>query len=198
MTLLDICNGALLKIGEPPIPNLPAVGQSGTPAQTVCRDRVEPALNAVLSLYPWRVSRTLVRLAPTTSTPLGGWLYQYTLPAEMIRFLGVYDEAGDRLDAHQIEGMTLFCDESSILVRYTRPIHNILTVIPTHIARLAEYVLAKDLVAYLASKQTIVDPQGFERDYLRDFATAKSVDVNFEAPLTYNNPEHSSWIQSRG
>lgn len=82
--------------------------------------------------YRWKFATARAVLAPEAAAPLFGFSYQFLLPADCLRFVGVYD--GNTLDSqrnytgadivHKIEGRYVLCDVNPLRVFYLRDVTN--------------------------------------------------------------------------
>lgn len=77
----------------------------------------EMVRDEVLEAHPWNFAVTRAEIAADVSTPEWGFDYQYSLPANCLRFLSMY---GQKVE-YQIEGDKLLCDEAGpLLIRYIK------------------------------------------------------------------------------
>lgn len=63
---LSICNSALMKIGEPPIPSIPEEDVPGDKAAHACKVRIDPVMDEVISAYPWTFALRSRALTPVS------------------------------------------------------------------------------------------------------------------------------------
>lgn len=112
---VQICNLALLRLGEQSISNLDA-------PYTNERERKLAAIyshwrDIEQASYPWAFCRKRVELAQTSSTPSFGWSYEYQLPSGYVSSPIVSDGS-----PFQVEGDKLLSDQSTVYLGYTAKI----------------------------------------------------------------------------
>lgn len=90
---VDLCNAALIKIGQD-IP-IAAMAESTKAARAFarCFDRV---LDLVLARHPWPFTITAVALAPSPDAAFPGWTYRYDVPSDCLTALAVCGADGVR------------------------------------------------------------------------------------------------------
>lgn len=139
-SIVEICNGALLLLGDETISDLK---ESGTRAR-LCANLYDSSRDAVLRMHPWNCAvRRQADLAPDSAPPAYGYGSQFTLSNDCLRLLSVEGGRGDSLKDYRLEGRKILCDESTINIRYVYRNENI-----------SEYdaLLVDALQAYLAFK----------------------------------------------
>ena len=116
MSLLDILNRALDKLGQKP---LVSVAESGPNAARVrrmwpgCRD-------AVLREHPWKCAIKRVKLNELKDKPVFGFSRRYQLPPDFLRMVAVEPD----LAPVEIEGDTLLSDAEGLALAYVARIEN--------------------------------------------------------------------------
>ena len=86
-TEVDICNIALTNLGEPKVVSL----TENSERARLCNLRYPDVRDAVLRSHPWNCAMKRAQLTRTTSTPAFGYLYEYSLPADLLRVIGTHD-----------------------------------------------------------------------------------------------------------
>ena len=120
-TRVDICNQALKNVGESRV--IESLTENTTPAQ-LCRRYFPVASKTLLESFAWPFATLTVQLTATTNTRSElDWQYAYRLP---VNFLGVVGLGPDLAGAtvagevdHSIEGGVLYCNLSTLTLRYT-------------------------------------------------------------------------------
>lgn len=120
MSKLDICNNALLKIGEQILVSL----DDGNSDALLCNSLFDQAIEEVLREYTWGCAKTRVRLAKLTETPPFGYDYYYSLPSDFIRLVNIYDNAGnwDPSNNWIIESDRILSDIDGVCLTYIRKV----------------------------------------------------------------------------
>ncbi len=113
-TVTQIANLALTKLG-PGSGYLSDLSSDTTIAGQALNRVYEMVRDELLETHPWNFAIKRVELASDVDTPAWGYDYQYTLPADCLRFLSV---EGTKVD-YQIEIDKLLCDDEGPLnIRY--------------------------------------------------------------------------------
>lgn len=87
-TNVQIANMALAKIGDE-ASQITSFTEDSKEANLVNKF-YEPSLREVLRMHEWKCAMTRAELAQDTSTPVFGWDYQYSLPADCVRPLQLF------------------------------------------------------------------------------------------------------------
>ena len=107
---VEICNQALLKLGQSPIMSI----DDDSPRARQCFQEFESALGATLRSYPWPFAIVRKELGRITEVPPFGFSYYYELPADMARAVEVF--AQDH--KYQIEGKRIATNAEYVAMRY--------------------------------------------------------------------------------
>ncbi len=78
---VDICNKALLKIGERFITSL----LDDNTAARACNKAYQPCLTEMLISHPWNFALKRAALAADVATPVWGYSNQFTIPSDSLR-----------------------------------------------------------------------------------------------------------------
>ncbi len=116
MTDVDLCNMALVLIGDQEISTLDDANDRARAAKRF----YAPTRDAVLRAHPWNFA--IVRsgsLSPDATAPTFGWDYAFTLPTSpyCLRVLGINEEYEGEIP-WIVEGRKLLTDEATVYIRY--------------------------------------------------------------------------------
>lgn len=91
-----------------------------------CRQHYEQTRNALLKSHLWRFAMSRSSLKVTTITPAFEYDYVYSLPSDFLRLVSIY-ESSPRTQYYKyaIEGERIYCDESSVNIRYIRKVTDV-------------------------------------------------------------------------
>lgn len=116
-SVIEICNNALLDLGEDAIMSL---GDENK-AAGLCNHRWPAVRDAVLRAHPWNCAMNQAELAASTAAPMWKWEYKYTLPTDFLRIVQVVGEDGTDITDWEIQGGIILCNESApIFISYVR------------------------------------------------------------------------------
>lgn len=116
-SIMEICNNALLDLGEDAIMSL----GDETKAAGLCNHRWPAVRDAVLRTHPWNCAMAQAELAAGVAAPLWRWEYQYTLPTDFLRIVHVVGEDGRAITEWEIQGGIILCNEAApIFISYVR------------------------------------------------------------------------------
>ena len=133
-TVTDICNQALILIGQEPI----LVADDSSKQSRLCKRLYEPTLEVLLREYPWTFAIKRVILSPEYETPGFGYSHKFVLPIDCMRIVST------GLDDTQfvVEGGCILCDEEVIYLRYVgKPVST--TAYDSQFVEVLAYRLAK-------------------------------------------------------
>lgn len=106
----EICNRALLKIGQPAIMSV----DDDSPTARQCFQEYDAALEATLRSYPWPFAIARKELGRLTERPAFGAKYYYEIPADSLRLVEVLTYGHQ----YQIEGLKMASNAERVHVRY--------------------------------------------------------------------------------
>lgn len=135
MSLLNILNRALDKLGQKPLVSLEETGPNAARVRRMwpaCRD-------AVLREHPWKCATKRVKLNELKTRPLFGFSHRYQLPPDFLRLVAV--EPGRA--TVEIEGDAILADSAELSLAYVARIEN---------PRLYDAALSEALSLKLASE----------------------------------------------
>jgi hypothetical protein len=115
---LDICNAALVRIGEKPINSL----DDDSPAARIVKLRYRAVFDFVLTLHPFSSALHRIKLLPDALyEKVLHYSYRYAVPNDCLRFLEVYDKNGEHLHDFELEGNSILTNATDfIALRYVR------------------------------------------------------------------------------
>ena len=109
-SVVQICNSALNQLGASSITALTDNSKNAR----LCNERYTTVRDAVFRSHPWNCLVKRQTLAADTATPDWGFTYQFTLPADCLRVLGI-----DSYDSnHKIEGRKVLISSSAVKLIY--------------------------------------------------------------------------------
>jgi len=113
---IDICNRALIKLGEPVISSF----EEETNRAEICQTAYPDFSRAMLDIYDWQFTAAQRELAKVTSADPIGWESAFNLPSDRLDAPeAVYiDTRGTLLKDFEIVGEQIFCDFDQIFIRY--------------------------------------------------------------------------------
>ncbi len=116
-SVIEICNNALLDLGEDVIMSLGDVSK----AAGLCNHRWPAVRDAVLRAHPWNCAMAQAELAAATAAPVWRWEYKYNLPADFLRIIHVVGQDGRTIADWEIQGGIILCNEDApIFISYVR------------------------------------------------------------------------------
>lgn len=133
ITPTQIANLALSKLG-PGSGYLTDLASDTTVAGQALNRTYEMIRDEVQEAHPWNFCTKRATLAADVATPLWGFDYQYTLPADCLRFLSI---EGRKVD-YQLEGERILVnDEGPLNIRYLARVADTSKYSATFVAALA-------------------------------------------------------------
>lgn len=116
-SIIEICNNALLDLGEDVIMSLAAESK----AAGLCNHRWPAVRDAVLRAHPWNCAMAQAELAAGCAAPLWKWEMKYTLPADFLRIVQIVGLDGCQIRDWEIQGGIILCNEQApIYISYIR------------------------------------------------------------------------------
>ena len=109
-SVVSICNSALNQLGAASITALTDNSKNAR----LCNERYGTVRDAVFRSHPWNCLIKRQQLAQDTATPAYGFSYQFSLPSDALRLLGIDAYNSD----HKVEGRKILCNEKSIKITY--------------------------------------------------------------------------------
>lgn len=136
---VQIGNSALVKVGGGRIASFDDAGK----AAAVLKRQYPIQRNALLESYNWTFSIGRATLSADATAPAFGFSYRMLLPADCLRFVGIYDGIGSPNSygslagtnapgnysgskiLHKIEGRFLMFDSDTAMIFYIREVTNV-------------------------------------------------------------------------
>lgn len=143
-TKISICSNAALLVGAAPIAN----PTDNTTAARLTFNLFDLVRDDLLRSHPWNFATRRVRLSPLTSKPAYGYLYEYNLPADCLRILGV-DYPLTSSD-FRYEGGLILTNTDSLNLRYVFKNEDVASWSPDFVS-VVTHTLAS-LIAYPIAK----------------------------------------------
>jgi hypothetical protein len=112
----SIVNLALVKLDASRITSIDDESENARKAQAIY-DKIR---DEVLRAHPWNFAVDRVALALLASTPVFGYTYQFQIPTNCLRVLGVYDSGGVKQSDYKREGDKILCDLDAVYIKYIR------------------------------------------------------------------------------
>lgn len=109
VSIVEICNNALLDLGEETIISL----TDNCKAAKLCAHRWPAVRDLVLRAHPWNCAMAMTSLPALASTPAWRWDYQYQLPADCLRVIAVADSSENTVLEYEVLGRMILCDTTS-------------------------------------------------------------------------------------
>lgn len=141
-TVLDICNIALSKLGEPALLSLDA---NGSPASRMCYLHYHPVRREVLAAARWSFAQKLVTLTSSENDDRGRHSLPHTLPQDCLRVLAVNSPGWS------LRGRSIFCPQQEIRVLYLADVEDTALFEPLFTEALATRLACKLCVPLLSS-----------------------------------------------
>lgn len=164
MTPVEICNGALQKIGEARITSM-TEDSKGARACNAVYDKIR---KIVLRMYPWGFATKRVITSPVSEEPAFEYTYAHALPSDFLRVVELFEYD----DAYRVEGRYLLCYSDAISLRYVYDIKDLTGADPLFTETL-EWLIAHNISRYMTESDTI--RQEASENFRKLFSYAKFV-----------------------
>lgn len=184
---LGISNMALGFVGSSRIQSL----TDSSPAARECRARVYDSINFVLRLHPWEYCAAHERLATPSATPAFGFSYVFTLPGDCLKFWGLYDEIGERVDNYRSISGNIHTDTTPVFAAYS--VKKEVSDMPPELAMVVAYHLAHVIAPVLSQSGDRVSERLFQA-YRVALSEARFLSATNRGPLVQGN---TNWNDSR-
>lgn len=182
---VEICNKALLLIGQPNIMSL----SDDTKAAKACNQEFQSALEDTLREYPWPFATKRKILARTNDVPDFGFAYYYSLPSECIRI--VSSNLKEAEEPYKIEGNKLATSAEEVKIIYIAKDVEI-SLIPPDVVKCIAYKLAATIAVTILQNP---DMQGqLSQQYEYYVQKARNAAANDDYPQVV---QEGDWIPSR-
>ena len=196
MAWIDVCNTALIRIGEPPIDSLTEdTDAKAQKAQDACNSQYLAAIDEVLVMADWACARARKAVTVDATAPAFGYDYRYALPASpyCLKVLEIEDKP-----KYLIEGRWILTDqETSINLTYTKRITDESELDPL-LRRSIALKIAHDISRYLAPSESlraaIMDE--LEEVIIRAKAANQAADYNTDEEENSSSTGNTEWIDA--
>jgi hypothetical protein len=185
-TKIDICNGALIRIGERIISSL----ADGTETANLCNNRYEIAKRKVFRSHPWKRLRKRAVLAASGTAPAFQWARQFPIPADCLRVWLVVDVNGDPVNEWEFEGNHILSDETIVYLKYIKDYDDVSSLDDS-----LNEVISLQMAIEMAYQRS-ADESAVRRlldEYRLKFAEAKSIDSKEDYQKTITADE---WVNA--
>lgn len=116
-SVIEICNNALLDLGEDAIMSL----GDESKAAGLCNHRWPAVRDAVLRAHPWNCAMAQAGLAAGAAAPLWKWECRYVLPVDFLRIVRIVGCDGSQVHDWEIQGGVVLCNEAApVYIAYVR------------------------------------------------------------------------------
>jgi len=109
-SVVQICNGALNQLGASTILTLTEDSKNAR----LCNARYENVRDSVFRHHPWNCLLTRIQIAADTATPAWGFTSQFTLPADCLRLIRLFDYESD----YVVEGRKILSNSTTMKILY--------------------------------------------------------------------------------
>lgn len=185
---IDICNGALTKIGASQINTL----DDGNKSSIKCKLRYEHVRKYVLRSHPWKCIKNRATLNPEVSSPATDWEFQFKVPSDVLRLWLVKESSSQRaLRQYDYERNRVLTDCESIDIYYGQDIEDATTYDDMLVEAISFY-LAFDICYSITNDRLLTADMGVGYD--STLRLAKSVDGKEDHP---NTIQSNKWNNSR-
>ena len=150
VSVAAICNKALTLLGANRITDL----DDDSLEAKLCKEHFSDVRDELLRSHPWKFALGRASLSASSTAPAWGWTYQYPLPNDCLRVVGV---EGQEQDDWTEEGRMLMTDSEVANIKYIKRIETVGSFDPNFTA-----VLALDLA--IALSYALTTSQGLRAD----------------------------------
>lgn len=152
---IEICNNALILIGQEPVITLDDTSKQAR----LCKRLYTSTLEALLRQYPWTFAIKRVILSRDVETPAFGKAYQFTLPSDCLRIVNIFvsDNDHDYIsdDEYTVEGNKILTDYETIYLRYVGKIDSA-GLFDSQFCQCLAYKLARIMCQALTADQDLL------------------------------------------
>ena len=154
---VQICNNALIKLGANTITSL----SDDSKAARLCNNVYSIMRDDMLRGHPWNFAITRTTLAKLSTTPAFKYSYEYQLPSDCLRVIGIKDTNAE----YRIEGRKLLTDENSVSLIYIKRITDT-SQFDANFANALAFKLASELAYAITNNATLASNLGQEAERL--------------------------------
>ena len=186
ITVVGICNSALLKVGAERISSL----SDDNKRAIAVNEQWTKIRDEVLQDHPWNFALTRADLAVDATAPEWGFVYRYPLPSDCLRVLKTEEDDYGRTP-WKVEGRYLLTDYAEAKILYIASITDPAQYTPKF-AEAAALRLAADLAYHL--RQSAALQESMLEAYKKFLSDAKAADAQEGTPDDF---DADSWIDER-
>lgn len=196
MGWLDVCNTALIRIGEYPLDTLTEdVDAKARKAQDACNSTYENAIDEVLTDFDWSCARARKTITADATAPDFGWDYRYALPSSpyCLKVVQIEDKP-----SYRIEGRYILTDqETSINLTYTKRITDETELDPILRQAIALKIALK-VARFIAPSETLrgAIADEYRETVLRAKAANQAADYNTDEKENSLSTGNTEWIDA--
>lgn len=191
-TEVDICNAALLKLGQGTGNLIVASLAEDSRNAKLCNALYAKKRDELLRSHVWNFAIARVALSRNLTAPAFAFAHAYDLPADWIRTVTVHNnEDGIGTIAYRLEGQQILTDVEEVYLKYVKRVTDPDAMTPDFREALAT-LLAWDLALPVADSNTLAERM--ERRHLRALRLAKSSDALEDQPGAF---PVGSWLGDR-
>ena len=180
---VDIANIALTNLGEAKIVSM----TENSERARLCNLRFPDVRDMILRQHPWNCTIARAVLSRLAESPAWGFLYQYQLPADLLRVLSIYDLTR----TYKIEGGKLLTEATDGILKYQKRIDD-MTLLDASLVNVMGLRLAWELAEPLTGKTTL--KQEMWQKYERNLMEARSIDASEGSA---ERVEFNTWLDAR-
>lgn len=188
---VGICNLALIRLGSQPITAI----TDDTKRAIALNANYDIVLDIVLADNPWNFAISRTTLARLADAPAFGYSYQYQLPSDCLKVLGIVDETvsgnPDPTIEYKIEGGKLLTEESTVHLKYISRVTDPNLFSPKFLSAFAMRLAAE--IAYHITGNASLKTE-IMKEYVMELSGARSVDAQEDTPEVYQS---DTWITAR-
>ena len=191
-TDFDICNSALLKLGQGTGNLIAASLSEDSRNARLCNALYAKKRDELLRGHVWNFAVTRAALSRDPAAPAFGWRHAHRLPDDWIRTVSARanDGGGDRV-RYRLEGRRVLSDFEALDLVYIRRVVDP-NVMPPDFREALATALAWDLALPVANSNTLAELM--ERRHRRALRIAKSADAIEDRPASF---PAGSWVEVR-
>lgn len=180
---VDICNKALIKIGEDTIIDL----TENSKAARLCNQIYADLRDTMLREHPWNFAIKRAQLARLTTDPIFEFDAQFQLPSDCLKVLRTDDD----LSPYRVEGKALLVNSNAVKIEYISRVEDTTMFDSLFVEALSDRIGAH-LVYNLADNTQLV--QIMEQKALSRIRQARSMDGQEGIPRSV---EADQWLNTR-
>ena len=190
-TDVDICNSALLKLGQGTGNLIAASLSEDSRNARLCDALYAKKRDELLRGHVWNFAVTRAALSRDPAAPAFAFDHAYNLPADWIRTVSVFDNEQTGTARYRLEGRRILSDAETLYLVYIRRVTDPNAMPPDFREALAT-LLAWDLALPIADSNSLADRM--ERRHLRALRLAKSSDALEDGAARF---PAGSWVEVR-